>query len=60
MKYVKPQIEIIEADLVLLSVSGPGAGDIGSPGVDDNAKEFSVWDEVKQLNHKEESYEIYE
>lgn len=49
-----------EADLILLTASGPGAGDIGSPSVDDNAKECSIWDEVKQLNHKEESYEVYE
>ena len=54
MKYIKPQIEIIEADLVLLAASGPGANDIGSPNVLNDAKECSIWDEVKQLNHKEE------
>ena len=47
--YIKPQIDITEAEYVLLSGSGPNAGDIGSPNVDDNAKEYSVWDEVKQL-----------
>lgn len=52
--YVKPQIEIAEADFKLLSASGPDATSIGSPNVDDYAKEYSVWDEVKQLNHKEE------
>lgn len=39
--YVKPQIKMIEADLVLLSMSeiGPGATDIDAPMVK------SVWDE---------------
>ena len=62
MKYERPQIEIAEADVGLLSGSGPEATSIGSPSVDDNAKECSIWDEVKQLNHKEECYEdkVYE
>lgn len=62
MKYVKPKIEIAEADLVLLAASGPGADDIGSPNVLNDAKEYSVWDEVKQLNYKDERYEdkVYE
>ena len=63
MEYVKPQIETVEAGFGLLSASGPDATSIGSPSVDNNAKEHSVWDEVKQLNHKEEqSYEdkVYE
>lgn len=42
-KYVKPQIDIAKADLVLLAMSGPGAGDIGSPSVRYNSK--SIWDE---------------
>ena len=46
MKYVKPQIEIVEADAELLTTSGPDAGDIGSPTVSDDAKSYSVWDEV--------------
>lgn len=64
MKYVKPQIEITEADLVLLIASGPGAGDIGSPSVRYNSK--SVWDDEASdntlFNIKEESYEdkVYE
>lgn len=39
-KYIKPQIETAEADFDLLSVSGPGATDIGAPTL-----ESSVWDE---------------
>ncbi len=58
MKYIKPQIEIIEADLVLLAASGPSAGDIGSPSVRNNSK--SIWDEESDntlFNIKEERYE---
>lgn len=57
LMYVKPQIEIAEADFELLSCSEPCADDIGSPSVEDNAKEYSVWDDVKQYNNKEERYE---
>lgn len=59
MEYERPYIEIVEADLVLLSMSGPGATDIGSPSVEE-AKEYSVWDEEEilyNINNKEESYE---
>ena len=53
MEYERPKIEIAKADLVLLSASGPGAGDIGSPSVRNNSK--SIWDEVnEQYNIKEE------
>lgn len=55
--YNIPSIAIVELTTELLSASGPDATSIGSPNVDDYAKEYSVWDEVKQLNHKEESYE---
>lgn len=54
MKYEQPFIEMISVDACLLSGSGPDATSIGSPSVDDNAKECSIWDEAKQLNHKEE------
>ena len=61
--YIIPIITIAGADLVLLQSSeiGPGATDIGAPSVSNEAK--SVWDEIKQLNHKEEQdYEdkVYE
>jgi len=62
MRYIKPTIAIVEADFGLLCGSGPNADDIGSPNVLNDAKEYSVWDEVKQLNYKEERYEdkVYE
>lgn len=55
MKYKTPYIEIFEASVVLLAVSGPGATDIGAPSFD--AKE-SVWDEedTHYYINKEESY----
>ena len=62
-KYKRPQIDIAEADFVLLSGSGPGAGDIGSPSVDDNAKRYSIWDEVDNtynINKEEQGYEDWE
>lgn len=55
MEYVKPHIEIAEADFVLLTASGPVAGDIGSPSVLYNSK--SIWDEESDntlFNVKEE------
>lgn len=61
MKYNRPQIDIAEADFVLLSLSemGPGATDIGAPNVSNECK--SVWDEVENTyNIKEESCEVYE
>ena len=60
LKYLRPTIEMLAMDFNLLSGSGPEATSIGSPDVDNDAKECSIWDEVKQLNHKEERYEIYE
>lgn len=55
--YIKPQIEIAEADFVLLNVSGPGATSIGSPNVSNDAKGHSVWDE--DINDNEAiDYEI--
>ncbi len=53
--YERPNTEMMEADVGLLSGSGPDATSIGSPSVDDNAKEYSVWDEVNNTyNIKEE------
>lgn len=58
--YERPNITIVEADLVLLQASemGPGATDIGAPSV----RTKSVWDEVnEQYNIKEVSnYEVYD
>lgn len=63
MKYIKPQIEIAEVDLVLLTASGPGAGEIGSPSV----RTKSVWDEEESDTYynnikEEQDYEdkVYE
>ena len=54
---------IVEADLVLLSGSGPCAGDIGSPSVRYNSK--SVWDDEESDNtlfniREEQDYENWE
>ena len=57
MRYEQPITIILEVAAELLCMSGPDAGDIGSPNVDYNTKECSIWDEVKQLNYKEEKYE---
>ena len=55
MKYEKPKVTMIEADFGLLSGSGPGADDIGSPSVSNECK--SVWDE--DINDNEAiDYEI--
>lgn len=43
MKYEKPKVTMIEADFILLTASGPNAGDIGSPSVRYDSK--SIWDE---------------
>lgn len=47
---------MVEASADLLSASelGPGATDIGAPNVSNDAKEYSIWDEVKQYNIKDE------
>lgn len=60
--YLKPLIVTAGLECVILAASGPGADDIGSPNVLNDAKEYSVWDEVKQLNYKDERYEdkVYE
>lgn len=62
MRYEKPITIILEVAADLLSMSGPDAGDIGSPNVNYNVKEGSIWDEVKQLSYNEENYEdkVYE
>ena len=48
MKYNKPHIEVVEAKLFLLNVSGPGATDIGAPSVRNDSK--SIWDEDTEDN----------
>lgn len=51
--YNTPRIEVAELAASLLSASGPGAGDIGSPSV----RTKSVWDEESDnilFNIKEE------
>ena len=60
--YIRPTIDIISIGTALLSCSGPGATDIGSPTVSSDAKKYSVWDEVDNTynNNKEENYEVYE
>lgn len=50
MKYERPNIEIVEANAELLTSSdmGPCATDIGAPDVSNDAKEYSIWDEVNE------------
>lgn len=59
--YNKPQIEIVEADAELLTTSGPGTIDIGSPTVSDDAKSYSVWDDDIETHYnnimEENNYE---
>lgn len=60
MKYERPNITLVKADLVLLQSSemGPGATDIGAPSVSSECK--SVWDEVNDtynINKEEQDYE---
>ncbi len=64
MEYKRPQTETTEANLILLTASGPGATDIGSPNFDNDAK--SIWDDEEidntLFNIREENYEdkVYE
>lgn len=64
MIYKEPNITIKEIGTEFLAMSGPCAGDIGSPSVRNNSK--SIWDEESDntlFNIKEEqSYEdkVYE
>lgn len=50
MTYERPNIEIVEVNMVLLQSSeiGPDATSIGSPSVSNEAK--SVWDEDNEDN----------
>lgn len=58
--YLKPLIVIADLECVILAASGPGADDIGSPNVLNDAKEYSIWDEVENTYNRKEGYDLLE
>ena len=58
--YLNPLIVTAGLECIILAASGPGAGDIFSPTVSDDAKGHSVWDEVNDtynINKEEQEDE---